>query len=131
MAKIDKEVLIKHHFWILTGLFVLLVLIPLFCLVGSVSGTVAKGRDDLEGAKKQAKGVPASPPNGNWEKAYKTQDGYVEKKQDQVWKQAWDTQKDMATCLVGAITSLALLSRVHDRALAAGKVSGLPPPVPD
>ena len=97
MAKIDKEVLIKHHFWILTGLFVLLVLIPLFCLVGSVSGTVAKGRDDLEGAKKQAKGVPASPPNGNWEKAYKTQDGYVEKKQDQVWKQAWDTQKDMIT----------------------------------
>ena len=43
----------------------------------------------------------------------------------------WDTQKDMATCLVGAITSLALLSRVHDRALAAGKFSRLPPPVRD
>jgi hypothetical protein len=96
-AKIDKEVLIKHHFWILTGLFVLLVLIPLFCLVGSVSGTVAKGREDLEGAKKQAKGVPASPPNGQWEKAYKKADGYVEKKQDQVWKQAWELQKDMVT----------------------------------
>jgi putative membrane protein len=43
----------------------------------------------------------------------------------------WDTQKDMATCLVGAITSLALLSRAHDRALAAGKPSRLPPPVRD
>lgn len=29
----------------------------------------------------------------------------------------WDTQKDMALCLVGAIVSLAALSRVHDRAM--------------
>ncbi|HVQ27708.1 MAG TPA: DUF2238 domain-containing protein, partial [Planctomycetota bacterium] len=31
----------------------------------------------------------------------------------------WDTQKDMATCLVGAATALALLARWHDRQLAA------------
>ena len=31
----------------------------------------------------------------------------------------WDTQEDMATCLVGAITALLLLSRWHDRQLAA------------
>jgi putative membrane protein len=30
----------------------------------------------------------------------------------------WDTQKDMLTALIGAILSLALLYRVHDRALA-------------
>jgi putative membrane protein len=30
----------------------------------------------------------------------------------------WDTQKDMLTALIGAILSLALLHRVHDRALA-------------
>lgn len=30
----------------------------------------------------------------------------------------WDTQWDMFLCLLGAITSLALLSRSHDRALA-------------
>lgn len=30
----------------------------------------------------------------------------------------WDTQWDMATCGVGAIVALALLSRVHDRQLA-------------
>jgi putative membrane protein len=29
----------------------------------------------------------------------------------------WDTQKDMAWCGVGAIAALALLSRLHDRAL--------------
>jgi len=31
----------------------------------------------------------------------------------------WDTQEDMATCLVGAIAALVLLSRWHDRQLAA------------
>ncbi len=31
----------------------------------------------------------------------------------------WDTQEDMATCLVGAIAGLVLLSRWHDRQLAA------------
>ncbi len=32
---------------------------------------------------------------------------------------AWDTQSDMAWALVGAVTALALLSRWHDRQLAA------------
>lgn len=31
----------------------------------------------------------------------------------------WDTQWDMLTCLVGALCALALLTRVHDRAIAA------------
>ncbi len=30
----------------------------------------------------------------------------------------WDTQTDMAWCLVGAVTALLLLSRLHDRQLA-------------
>jgi putative membrane protein len=30
----------------------------------------------------------------------------------------WDTQKDMLSCLVGAVTALFALSRSHDRALA-------------
>lgn len=30
----------------------------------------------------------------------------------------WDTQKDMALCLIGSILSLLLLSKVHDRSLA-------------
>ena len=31
----------------------------------------------------------------------------------------WDTQEDMATCLVGAIAALLFFSRWHDRQLAA------------
>ncbi len=30
----------------------------------------------------------------------------------------WDTQKDMALCLIGSILSLVLLSRAHDRSMA-------------
>lgn len=30
----------------------------------------------------------------------------------------WDTQKDMATALVGAVVALVLLSRIHDRGIA-------------
>lgn len=33
----------------------------------------------------------------------------------------WDTQWDMALCLLGAITSLALLCKAHDRELARAK----------
>jgi len=30
----------------------------------------------------------------------------------------WDTQKDMAMCLIGAVTGLLTLSRLHERQLA-------------
>jgi len=33
----------------------------------------------------------------------------------------WDTQKDMATCLVGALAALLLLSKRHNRELAGLK----------
>jgi putative membrane protein len=31
----------------------------------------------------------------------------------------WDTQKDMAICLAGALAALLTLTRIHDRALAS------------
>ena len=36
----------------------------------------------------------------------------------------WDTQEDMAVCLVGAVIALLVLSRVHDRALARLAAAG-------
>jgi putative membrane protein len=35
----------------------------------------------------------------------------------------WDTQKDMALCLIGSILSLVLLSRIHDRSMQKFMVS--------
>ena len=40
----------------------------------------------------------------------------------------WDTQSDMFAALVGGAVSLALLSRVHDRQLAALRTPALPRP---
>ena len=37
---------------------------------------------------------------------------------------AWDTQSDMAFALLGAITALLLLGRIHDRQLRAKDVGG-------
>jgi putative membrane protein len=38
----------------------------------------------------------------------------------------WDTQWDMFLCLLGAVTSLVLLSRAHDRALARAPSTSVP-----
>src|SRR5437660_3044249 len=95
-VKIDKEVLIKHHFWILTGLCVILVLIPILCLWFGVNDTVAAEEKKLTEAKNKAKGI-TNPKNEKHVEAYKKQDGYVEKKQTEVWKQASETQMDLMT----------------------------------
>ncbi|HEV3151739.1 MAG TPA: hypothetical protein VGY94_12330, partial [Acidobacteriaceae bacterium] len=95
-AKIDKEMLIKHHFWIGTGLCVLLVLIPLFCLIGGVSDAVSKERDAMIAAKKKGEGIK-DPKNEKWVKAYQKQDSYVETQQSKVWREAYETQKDFMT----------------------------------
>jgi hypothetical protein len=97
-VKIDKEVLIKHHFWILTGLCVLLVLIPLLCLVGGVSGTVTKETEVMVASKKKAQSISSSEQkNGKWVDAYKKQDDIVDGRRIVVWKQAWQTQRDFMT----------------------------------
>ena len=50
--KLDKETLIKQRFWFLLGSFVPLVLIIWIMLITSVSGTVAKERDEVDKTKK-------------------------------------------------------------------------------
>src|SRR5438132_2283139 len=104
-VKIDKEVLIKHHFWILTGLCVLLVLIPLFCLVGGVSGTVTKETEAMNGAKKKAQGISGSvQKNEKWVAAYSKQDKIVDDRRIVVWKQASQTQTDFMTWPEGLLS---------------------------
>jgi hypothetical protein len=96
-VKIDKEVLIKHHFWILSGLFLLLVLIPMFLLGMSVSDSVAKEQTALETTKKNIKAVPSTPKNNDWINTRKKADVVVVKRRDVVWEQAWYTQANMMT----------------------------------
>jgi len=95
-VKIDKEVLIKHHFWILTGAFFLMALIPLLVLATSVSARVGKEKTDYEKGVKKIKDMK-NPKNQNWVDAYGKQEDLVTQKKNEVWKQAWGTQRDLMT----------------------------------
>jgi hypothetical protein len=93
-VNVNKDQLIKHHFWILTGCYLVVALIPLILLGTGVSDTITKEQGDLDKTKQGVKSI-TSPKNDNWVKAYEKQDHYVDEKKNQVWKQAWELQKDM------------------------------------
>jgi hypothetical protein len=95
-VKIDKDVLIKHHFWILTGAFFLFALIPLLVLATSVGATVNKEKNTLAAEEKKVRDLN-NPKNDKWVVAYKKQEVAVDGKKNEVWGQAWQTQKDLMT----------------------------------
>src|SRR5207302_8076280 len=95
-ASLDKDTLVKHSFWILAGCYVVLVLACLTVLATSVSDTVRKEEEELKTAEKLVTSI-SDPKNDAWEAAFKKQDEFVKGKKDKVWKEAWETQKDMMT----------------------------------
>src|SRR5438876_10941335 len=95
-ATLDKDTLVKHSFWILAGGYVVLVMVCLTVLMTSVSDSVRKENDELENAKKVVTSI-SDPKNDKWVDAFKKKDEFVDKKKDEVWGKAWETQKDMMT----------------------------------
>jgi hypothetical protein len=95
-AKVDKEMLIKHRFWILAGFFLLLVLIPLLVLATSVSATISAEEVKLTQAKKSLNDIK-NPKNDKWVEAYQKQDSIVGKRKDEAWEEAWKLQEHMMT----------------------------------
>jgi len=91
--KVDKDFLLKHRFWILIGLFVVLALVPLFLLTTSVSATVASAREGYDKAKKAVEGINGSPPNQLWAEAYGKKDDFVASKKAVLHKEAWDAKR--------------------------------------
>src|SRR6516165_6007683 len=96
VAKFDKEVLIKHHFWILSGVFLLLALIPLLLLATSVSARVNRASEMYKSEAGKVSGIK-DPKNKSWIDAYHQQDIEIEKKKIKLWQDAWETQKDLMT----------------------------------
>jgi hypothetical protein len=95
-ATLDKDTIVKHSFWVLAGGYVVLVLACLVVLKTSVGDTVRKEKEDMEKAEAVVKGIN-DPKNQSFVDAYKKQDEVVDKKKDEVWGKAWETQKDMMT----------------------------------
>jgi hypothetical protein len=92
----DKDKLVKHSFWILAGCYVVLVLACLTVLATSVSDTVRKEDEELKNAEKLVTSI-SNPQNDQIVAAYKIQDNFVDRKKDEVWDKAWETQKNMMT----------------------------------
>jgi hypothetical protein len=95
-ATLDKDTIVKHSFWILAGGYVVLVLAALFVLMTSVGNTVEDEKEKLKKAQKLVTDVPGKN-NDSVVQAYKKQDQLVDGKKDEVWRKAWETQKDMMT----------------------------------
>lgn len=94
--QVDKEKLIKHHFWILLGVSVPLVLIAYLILAFSVSGKVKAEQDKVENMKKSLDGI-TNPKNGDHLAQYQKRSEKVSAKQDVVWGTAFNTQRDLMT----------------------------------
>jgi hypothetical protein len=97
--KVDKELLLKHHFWILLGTFALLWLIGLCVMLFTLSDTIEGHKKDFKAKLDAANGeVKAGPKN---EKTYvppwdKHKEMFLDHK-DKVWHLGWLLQKDMYT----------------------------------
>jgi hypothetical protein len=95
-ATLDKDTVVKHSFWILTGCYVVLVLACLAVLATNVGDTVRKEEEELKKAQDLVKGI-TNPKNDEFLRAYGERDKLVDSKKGKVWNAAWDTQKDMMT----------------------------------
>src|SRR6266540_2899809 len=95
-AKIDKEFLLKHRFWILEGVFVVLVLVPLIVISTSVGSAVQEKQKDYDAKKKSVEDI-RDPKNQRVVDAWQKQDNQVASKQNQVHRDAWLVQRDIYT----------------------------------
>jgi hypothetical protein len=93
--KLDQEKLQKHRFWILLGLFVPLVLFTLIWLSSSVARDVRNEKRKVEELKKQLVGEQQLRETQSELKALTEQEQKLEERKKEVWKQAYEIQKDL------------------------------------
>jgi hypothetical protein len=91
--KLDKDTLVKEHFWFLLGLLVVMVLLSLVLLWTTTGGAIAKEKKTFEDQKRNLEGIPKSgPKNINW---ISRQDDKLKKEgaqKDRIWGEAWKVQ---------------------------------------
>jgi hypothetical protein len=94
LMKVDKEVLIKQHFWILLSLAALLPLICLFILWTYASDSVEGKKKEVTATKDRLNKIK-NPKNDKWLAALGEKETKVEAQKDKVWAEAWKAQSDM------------------------------------
>jgi hypothetical protein len=95
--KVDKELLIKHRFWIGLGLAVPLALVGITILMTSVSAQIAKVRKDIDTNLLRIKKVPAEVFNEDGIRKAQEVAALAKSKQVKVWEAAYRDQADLYT----------------------------------
>jgi hypothetical protein len=90
--KVDKEFLLKHHFWILAGLVLLLELPAYILLSTSVAGDNDKEKKTIEAANSQLKAINQVK-NSSFLNALKRKDKKLFYQKTEVWEKAWRNQE--------------------------------------
>jgi hypothetical protein len=93
---LDKDTLLKYHFWILIGLFFLFVLVPLITLLTSVGPDITKEQEKLQTEMKSYTAV-SNAKNEKWETVLREKDKVIVGNKDKVHDAAWKIQEDLMT----------------------------------
>jgi hypothetical protein len=91
VAKIDKDLLLKHRFWILVGLSVPCVLIAILLLATSVSGSIAQKRKSLETDLQKISTAKATKPQDVEDK--KVEANLLVSEETKAWGKAYKLQQ--------------------------------------
>src|SRR5947209_17377506 len=92
-AKLDKQTLIKHHFWILLVLAVILIPVALGSVWVGVAGATAAQSKKIDETKKKLTSTPAKSRQSAEE--LEKQLALLNKRKSEVWKEAYDKQKGL------------------------------------
>lgn len=93
MAQINKELLKKHHFWIVAGLVPLLVLIGVLLVWSGAGGAIAAGQATIKTAED---GIKGKMPKGQGPiKLLEENKSVVASKKDKLWEFNWNEQKEI------------------------------------
>jgi hypothetical protein len=96
--KLDKETLIKEHFWFLLGLATFLVVLSLIFLLTTASSAIEEQEKKFKSQKSELERIGKSEPkNAEWKKSYETRFEAAEAQEKKIWEQAWLDQASMFT----------------------------------
>src|SRR5437588_9353655 len=94
-AKLDKQTLIKHHFWILLALAVILIPVALGSVWVGVAGATAAQTKKIDETKKKLTGTAAKSKKSKDE--LEEQLKVLDQRKGVVWKEAYEKQKGLLT----------------------------------
>jgi hypothetical protein len=96
--KIDKEYLVKHHFWFMLAAYLPLVVLSLVLLWTSVAGAIDKRATDLKSLKDKVKtNTKPDAKNMAWIDAATKKAEALAKQKNKVWSEVWNGQAAIFT----------------------------------